>query len=69
MLGLPEQDREEEEDRQDRDTSKDSVAPEVSNEEEETLEGKAARLSPRQRQRRQSLARFKKKKWGDEWLF
>ena len=68
MPGSPGQDSEEEEDRQDIDTAKDSGAPEVGNEVEETLGGKAARLSPRQRQRRQSLARFKKKKWGDEWL-
>ena len=43
-------------------------APEASNDEGETLGGKAARLSPRQRQRRQSLARFKRKKWGEEWI-
>ena len=29
--------------------------------------GKAKRLSPRQRHRRQSLARNKKKQWGAEW--
>ena len=66
--GLPGQDSEEEEDRQDRDMGKDSVTPEVNDELEKTLGGRAALLSPRQRQRRQSLARFKKKKWGDEWL-
>ena len=57
VQGSPEQESEQDEargslDGQDRDESNDSVAP---------------RLSPRQRLRRQSLARFKKKKWGEEW--
>ena len=30
--------------------------------------GKAKRLSPKQRHRRQSLARTKKKEWGQEWM-
>ena len=30
--------------------------------------GPAKRLSPRQRLRRQSLARNKKKQWGAEWM-
>ena len=30
--------------------------------------GPAKRLSPRQRHRRQSLARNKKKQWGAEWM-
>ena len=30
--------------------------------------GKAKRLSPKQRHRRQSLARNKKKQWGQEWM-
>ena len=45
-------------------------SPEQESEQEEASlspNGKAARLSPRQRHRRQSLARFKKKKWGEEW--
>ena len=46
----------------------DSGAAEASNDEEESSGGKPARLSPRQRQRRQSLARFKRKKWGEEWI-
>ena len=30
--------------------------------------GSAKKLSPRQRQRRKSLARNKKKQWGAEWM-
>ena len=71
--GAPEQESEEEGarlnlDSQDRDTSDDAMAPEMSNDEEKTSGGKVAKLSPRQRQRRQSLARFKRKKWGEEWI-
>ena len=55
-------------DSQDRDTSDDAMAPEMSNDKEKTSGGKAAKLSPRQRQRRQSLARFKRKKLGEEWI-
>ena len=32
------------------------------------VRGPAKKLSPRQRQRRQSLARNKKKQWGSEWM-
>ena len=71
--GAPEQESEEEGarlnlDSQDRDTSDDAMAPEMSNDKEKTSGRKAAKLSPRQRQRRQSLARFKRKKWGEEWI-
>ena len=50
------------------DTSEDLTSPERINDKEEGLCGKATRLSPRQRHRRQSLARFKKKLWEVEWL-
>ena len=59
------------------DMSGDSVSPERDNEENvEQVEepagaaagGKAKRLSPRQRHRRQSLARNKKKQWWKEWM-
>ena len=59
----PRQYSEEEVDRFDVDTSVDAVSPGKSNDEEEAAKGKASRLSPKQRQRRQSLARFKKKKY------
>ena len=59
--GAPEQESEEE-------GANDSVAPEAGNDEGDSSGGKPARLSPRQRQRRQSLARFKRKKWGEEWI-
>ena len=59
VLGSPGQDAEEEGVWQDR---------ERSNDEEESPGRKATRLSPRQRLRRQSLARFKKKIWGEEWI-
>ena len=52
----------------DTDTSEDSTSPGRSNDEGEVSGRKAMRLSPRQRHRRQSLARFKKKQWGEEWL-
>ena len=60
-------DREEERARH-KDTAEDSASPGRSTDEEEASGGKAVRLSPRQRHRRQSLARFKKKQWGEEWL-
>ena len=49
----------------------DSVSPERDNaenkeQEEETAGGKTKRLSPRERHRRQSLARNKKKQWRKE---
>ena len=66
VLGSPGLDNEEAGARLDTDMSEDSVAPGTSNDEEETSGGK--RLSPRQRHRRQSLARFKRKKWGEEWI-
>ena len=66
--GSPGQDWEEEGVRVDRDTSMDSVSPERSKAEEEAAVGKVKRLTPKQRQRRQSLARFKRKKWGEEWI-
>ena len=52
------------------DTTKDSDSPasERSNDEEEASGGKPKRLSPRQRHRRQALARFKRKQWGEEWI-
>ena len=59
------------------DMSGDSVSPERDNAENvEQLEepagaavgGNAKCLSPRQRHRRQSLARNKKKQWGKEWM-
>ena len=55
------------------DMSGDSVSPERGNaenkeREEEAAGGKAKRLSPRERHRRQSLARNKKKQWGKEWM-
>ena len=64
----PEQDREEERAMLDVDTSEDSASPGSRNDEEEPSGGKAPRLSPKQRHRRQSLARFKRKQWGEEWL-
>ena len=54
--------------RSDMDTSEDLTSPGRSNDKEEGSGGKAAWLSLRQRHRRQSLARFKKKQWGEEWL-
>ena len=48
----------------DGDMSEDSVSLGRSNDNEEPSGGKAPRLSPRQRHRRQSLARFKKKQWA-----
>ena len=65
--GSPGQDWEEEGVRVDRD-SMDSASPQRSRDEEEAAVGKAKRLSPKQRQRRQSEARFKRKKWGEEWI-
>ena len=55
------------------DMSGDSVSPERDNAEDKEQEeaaagGKAMRLSPRERHRRQSLARNKKKQWGKEWM-
>ena len=55
------------------DMSGDSVSPERDNaqnkeQEEEAARGKAKVLSPRERHRRQSLARNKKKQWGMEWM-
>ena len=66
--GSPRQNREEEGDKFDVDTSEDMVSPGKSYDEEEAAGGKATRLTPRQRLRRQSHARFRKKKWGDEWV-
>ena len=60
----PRQDREEEGDKFDVDTSEDTVSSGKSNDEEEAAGGKAKRLTPRQRLRRQSLARFRKKNGG-----
>ena len=64
----PRQDSEEEADKSDLDTSKDTVSLGKSNDEKEASGGKATQLSPRQRLRRQSLARFSKKRWGKEWI-
>ena len=55
------------------DMSGDSVSPERDNAEDKEQEeaaagGKAKRLSPRERHRRQSRARNKKKQWGKEWM-
>ena len=50
------------------DTSEGSASPGSSDDKEEPSGGKAPRLSPKQRHRRQSLARFKRKQWGEEWL-
>ena len=59
------------------DMSGDSASPERVNAENEEQEeepagavagGKAKRLSPRQRHRRQSLAINKKKQWEKEWM-
>ena len=50
------------------DTSEDLTSPERINDKEEGSCGKATRLSPRQRHRRQSLAMFKKKQWEEERL-
>ena len=66
--GSPEQDCEGARVRLDVDTSQDSVSPGRSNNNEEPSGGKAPRLSPKQRNRRQSLARFKKKQWGEDWV-
>ena len=66
--GSPEQGSEEEKVRLNDDLSEDFFPPGQSNVEEEAPGGKAPRLSPRQRHRRQSLARFKRKQWGEEWL-
>ena len=66
--GSPEQNTEVERVRLDVDTSQDSVSPGSSKDGEEISGGKVTRLSPKQRQRRQSLARYKKKKWGEDWI-
>ena len=70
--GSPEQESEEEGVRLNPDLSpdlsEDSASAGRGNDEEEVLGEKATRLSPRQRLRRQSIARFKKKQWGDEWI-
>ena len=66
--GSPEQNTEVESVGLDTDTSQDSVSPESNNDRKEISGGKATRLSPQQRHRRQSLARFKKKKWGEDWI-
>ena len=66
--GSPGQNWEEEEDRIDRNRGLDIASPERSGAEEEAAVGKVKRLSPKQRQRRQSLARFKRKKWREEWI-
>ena len=66
--GSPEQDSEGERARPNDDSSEDLPSPGQSNDEEEASGGKAPRLSPKQRCRRQSLARFKRKQWGEEWL-
>ena len=42
--------------------------PEEGEQEEEAASGKSKRLSPRQRFRRQSLARQKNKQWVKEWM-
>ena len=68
VLESPEHASEEEEVRLSGDTSEDSVSPRMSRDEEEASGGRAPRLSPKQRRRRQSLARFKKKQWGKEWV-
>ena len=67
MPRSPEQDGEEERVRLDVDTSEDSTATGWSKDKEEASGGKTPRLSPKQRHRRQSLARFKKKQWGEDW--
>ena len=41
---------------------------EVGPEDRGAVEGRPKRLSPKQRHRRQSLARYKKKQWGQECL-
>ena len=66
--GSPQQESEEEGVRLNLDLSVDSAAAGRGNDEEEVSRGTATRLSPRQRLRRQSLARFRKKQWGDEWI-
>ena len=66
VLGSPEQASEEV--RLNGDTSEDSVSLGRSSDEEKASGGKAPRLSPKQRHRRQSLARFKKKQWGEDWI-
>ena len=48
--------------------NQDTEGEEVRAEDGEAGAGKAKRLSPRQRLRRQSLARNKKKQWGQEWM-
>ena len=48
--------------------NQDTKGEEVRAEDGEAGGGKAKRLSPRQRLRRQSLARNKKKQWGQEWM-
>ena len=49
-------------------SNQDTEGDEVKAEDGEAVGGKAKRLSPRQRLRRQSLARNKKKQWGQEWM-
>ena len=44
------------------------VRPEDGEKDGAAAGGSAKKLSPRQRQRRQSLARNKKKQWGAEWM-
>ena len=48
--------------------SPEAVRPEEGEKDGEAVGGPAKKLSPRQRQRRQSLARNKKKQWGSEWM-
>ena len=49
-------------------TSPEVVRAEVGEKDGVAGGGPAKKLSPRQRQRRQSLARNKKKQWGAEWM-
>ena len=49
-------------------TSPEVVSAEVGEKEGVAGGGPAKKLSPRQRLRRQSRARYRKKQWGEEWI-
>ena len=66
--GSPGQDSEEERVRLDVDASEDPVSLRRSNDKKEPSGGKAPRQSPKQSHRRQSLAMFKRKQLGEEWV-
>ena len=66
--GSPGQDNEKERVRLEVDASEDPVSPGRSNDKKAPFGGKAPRQSPKQSHRRQSLAMFKRKQLGEEWV-